>query len=221
MIRASPPEGTTQQTTFPITLIVSRGKEQVKVPNEKGKPQADAILDLHNAGLRYGLSQMASSEPAGTVIAQSPAAGTKVAKRTVVTLTIAIGVPVPDVVGATQLTAKNQLAAAGLTVSVETEIVHDPGENLPGPGAEPVRRGRSGAQGDDGHDHGRPVHGRGNDDDDDVDHPAATTPAHDAGHDADHDAMRVAVLRGGRSSEHEVSLASGASVADGLRGAGP
>ncbi len=32
--------------------------------------------------------------------------------------------------------------------------------------------------------------------------------------------MRVAVLRGGRSSEHEVSLRSGASVAEGLREAG-
>jgi D-alanine-D-alanine ligase len=32
--------------------------------------------------------------------------------------------------------------------------------------------------------------------------------------------MRVAVLRGGRSSEHEVSLRSGTSVADGLAGAG-
>jgi D-alanine-D-alanine ligase len=33
-------------------------------------------------------------------------------------------------------------------------------------------------------------------------------------------AQRVAVLAGGRSSEHEVSLASGASVAAGLRAAG-
>ena len=32
--------------------------------------------------------------------------------------------------------------------------------------------------------------------------------------------MKVAVLSGGRSSEHEVSLRSGASVADGLRAAG-
>ena len=32
--------------------------------------------------------------------------------------------------------------------------------------------------------------------------------------------MRVAVLSGGRSSEHEVSLRSGAAVADGLRAAG-
>jgi D-alanine-D-alanine ligase len=32
--------------------------------------------------------------------------------------------------------------------------------------------------------------------------------------------MRVAVLSGGRSSEHEVSLDSGASVAEGLREAG-
>ena len=32
--------------------------------------------------------------------------------------------------------------------------------------------------------------------------------------------MRVAVLRGGRSSEHPVSLRSGAAVAEGLRAAG-
>src|SRR5881398_3404975 len=32
--------------------------------------------------------------------------------------------------------------------------------------------------------------------------------------------MRVAVLSGGRSSEHEISLESGASVAEGLRSAG-
>lgn len=32
--------------------------------------------------------------------------------------------------------------------------------------------------------------------------------------------MRVAVLQGGRSSEHDVSLASGAAVAAGLRAAG-
>ena len=32
--------------------------------------------------------------------------------------------------------------------------------------------------------------------------------------------MRVAVLAGGRSSEHEISLASAASIGDGLREAG-
>src|SRR5918999_6520481 len=32
--------------------------------------------------------------------------------------------------------------------------------------------------------------------------------------------MKIAVLRGGRSSEHEVSLRSGESVAEGLRAAG-
>ena len=32
--------------------------------------------------------------------------------------------------------------------------------------------------------------------------------------------MRVAVLSGGRSSEHQISLDSGASVAEGLRAAG-
>ena len=32
--------------------------------------------------------------------------------------------------------------------------------------------------------------------------------------------MKVAVLKGGRSSEHEISLQSGGSVAEGLRTAG-
>jgi D-alanine-D-alanine ligase len=37
---------------------------------------------------------------------------------------------------------------------------------------------------------------------------------------ASHDPLRVAVLAGGRSSEHEVSLSSGAAVSDGLSAAG-
>src|SRR4029079_7179142 len=40
------------------------------------------------------------------------------------------------------------------------------------------------------------------------------------GDDRNGDAVRIAVIRGGRSSEHEVSLRSGASVAEGLRAAG-
>ena len=40
------------------------------------------------------------------------------------------------------------------------------------------------------------------------------------GDDRSIDAVRVAVIRGGRSSEHQVSLRSGAAVAEGLRAAG-
>src|SRR5204863_4851167 len=75
-----------------------------------------------------------------------------------------------------------------------------------------------GEAGDDGDDHGRPLHrpAAADDDDraaaDDGHHPAR----HDRHHPDDRDAMtrrrRVAVLMGGRSSEHPISVASAQSV---------
>ncbi len=75
------------------------------MPDEVGKIQSDAILDLRNAGLRYGLAQQASDQDPGTVLSQTPTAGTHVPLNSVVTLTVAAQVTVPDVTGLTQLTA--------------------------------------------------------------------------------------------------------------------
>src|SRR6201999_1455125 len=88
--------------------------------------------------------------------------------------------------------------------------------------------GRDGEEEHPGDDRGRPLRGADSDHDDDHGQPGHD---HDYVHvdDADqrrsHDAdtvstVRVAVLGGGRSSEHEVSLASAGSVRSGLEEAG-
>ncbi len=130
VISVSPQEGQNVATTFPITLTVSKGAQKVQVPDETGKTQGDAIHDLQNADLRYGLTQQPSSEAPGTVLAQTPTAGTHVPKHTIVTLTIATTVDVPDVTGLTQLTARTQLKNAGFAVSVTTVDTSDKGQNF-------------------------------------------------------------------------------------------
>jgi eukaryotic-like serine/threonine-protein kinase len=130
VISVSPAEGQNVPTSFTITLTVSKGAEKVLVPDETGKTQSDAILDLHNAGLRYGLSQQASSEAPGTVLSQTPVSGTHVPKNAVVTLTVATTVDVPDVTGLTQLTARTQLKNAGFVASVTTVATSDKSQSF-------------------------------------------------------------------------------------------
>src|SRR6202008_4240004 len=74
------------------------------------------------------------------------------------------------------------------------------------PAAEPERR-NAGDEGHHGHDHDRPVLARPGDDHVDDDVGAAASTVSSAG-----GRGRVAVLAGGRSSEHEISLASARSV---------
>jgi beta-lactam-binding protein with PASTA domain/tRNA A-37 threonylcarbamoyl transferase component Bud32 len=130
VIGTDPRSGTTVSTAQLLSLIISRGTQRVPVPDETGKTQSEAIHDLQNAGLKYTLAQMASSEAPGTVLSQSPKGPTPVPKGTVVTLTVASEVSVPDVTGLTQFTARTQLKNAGYAVVVETTDVSDKGQNL-------------------------------------------------------------------------------------------
>ena len=104
-----------------ITLYVSKGKDQVAVPALKGKDQETAAKLLSEKELSIGeVSQEYSSEPAGTVIAQSISEGTKVDKGTTVNITVSQGEEpkpkptVPNIVGNSAGNAKNALLNMGL-----------------------------------------------------------------------------------------------------------
>ncbi len=104
-----------------ITLYVSKGKDQVAVPVLKGKDQETAAKLLSEKELSIGeVSQEYSSEPAGTVIAQSISEGTKVDKGTAVNITVSQGEEpkpkptVPNIVGNSVGNAKNALLNMGL-----------------------------------------------------------------------------------------------------------
>jgi serine/threonine-protein kinase len=105
--------------------------KQVAVPDLVGMTEAGAANALEQAGLKVGrvVSVQTDEGPAGTVVAQDPAAGEEVAEGELVALTLSSGASpsppatsdVPDVVGSTQAEAEQALNAAGFAVVVVNE----------------------------------------------------------------------------------------------------
>src|SRR5881275_1474997 len=128
VISESPPAGTKVASGSPVNLVVSSGPAQIAVPNVVGQTQAAAASAITGAGLTVGAVTMQSSSTvaAGSVISESPPAGTKVASGSAVNLVVSTGstgtsqVAVPDVVGQTQAAAASAITGAGLTVGAVT-----------------------------------------------------------------------------------------------------
>jgi eukaryotic-like serine/threonine-protein kinase len=97
-----PQGGTEAEQGSEVIIVVSRGEEQVTVPNVVGDPRGVAEQRLRNNELEVGLvtEREDPAEP-GTVLEQSPAAGEKVDPGTAVNLIVSAGpgtVAVPNVV---------------------------------------------------------------------------------------------------------------------------
>src|SRR4029079_13080919 len=93
-----------------IALTVSTGLPHVSVPDVVGLTQAAATAAITSAQLVLGTVSTASSMtvPAGSVISQSPIAGSDVVVGSTIALTVSTGLPhvsAPDVVGLTQAAA--------------------------------------------------------------------------------------------------------------------
>src|SRR5437588_6962259 len=101
----------------------------VPVPNVVGQTQAAATSAISSAGLtaRTVTQQSSTTVASGSVISESPAAGTSVASASAVNLVVSSGAPaptqvaVPNVVGQTQAAATSALSAAALTVGTVTQ----------------------------------------------------------------------------------------------------
>jgi len=96
------------------------------VPNVVGQAQAAASTAIADAGLTVGTVTQAASATvvSGDVVSETPAAGTRVASGSAVSLVISTGpalVSVPNVVGDTQAAAATAITAAGLTVGNVTQ----------------------------------------------------------------------------------------------------
>jgi serine/threonine-protein kinase len=97
-----------------------------KVPDMTGMTEKKAAATLAEAGLKTGkITKVQGTEPEGTVVSQTPAAGEKVAEGSAVDLEVAgkpqptaTPVAVPDVVGSSQAAAAATLADAGFEVVV-------------------------------------------------------------------------------------------------------
>jgi beta-lactam-binding protein with PASTA domain len=97
-----------------VTLTVSSEGAEV-VPDVTGDSAAAAVKALQAKGFDAQTRTIISKKKTGTVLSQNPAAGSKVARGSTVTITISRGlVTVPDTVGQTRDTAVAAVRAAGL-----------------------------------------------------------------------------------------------------------
>jgi eukaryotic-like serine/threonine-protein kinase len=133
VIETSPPEGTTTRKGTTVTLVVSRGKEKITVPDVVGRPRDEAERALQDAGLQASVREEESEDAdPGTVLRQDPAAGTQLAKGKTVALVVAkapADVPVPGVLDATEADAVQALKDAGFKVKTEEASVETPDED--------------------------------------------------------------------------------------------
>ena len=108
-------------TTTATTATTKATTPTVAVPDVKGKAQPEAGGAIEAAGLVPDTFPVQASDPSGTVVAQDPAAGTKIAAGKSVHLDVSTGngtqpaVTIPTVTGATAADARAKLWAAKLT----------------------------------------------------------------------------------------------------------
>jgi serine/threonine-protein kinase len=92
VISISPKEGSTVPLDSKVTIRYATGKSDV--PDFEGLTRGAAIRQARDAGFGEPVfSQRESSQPAGTVIAQSPDAGASVDRDTTIRLTLATSPP--------------------------------------------------------------------------------------------------------------------------------
>ncbi|MDQ2911325.1 MAG: PASTA domain-containing protein [Actinomycetota bacterium] len=103
----------------------------VTAPDVTGQPQEDAQRQLNSAGLKAGLVYVPSDQPEGTVVSQSPDAGTTQKRGTRIQLNVSLGPSpgeqraVPDVLGKDPAAAKTELESAGFKAQTLPQGVSD------------------------------------------------------------------------------------------------
>ena len=100
-----------------VTLTVSAVQTEA-VPNVVGQREAAAVSALQSKGFRVQTASVASKQPTGTVLAQSPESGARAAHGSTVTVHVSRGlVTVPDTVGQSRADALAAIRGAGLKPS--------------------------------------------------------------------------------------------------------
>lgn len=109
-----------------VTLVVSKGKEQITLPNLKDLRFADAQDQLIKLGFKVSfVEDFSNTVDTGKVIKQSVWAGNKADKGSIIVLTVSKGpdlVIVPNIKGMTLEKAKQTLTAAGLRLVTEIKF---------------------------------------------------------------------------------------------------
>jgi eukaryotic-like serine/threonine-protein kinase len=116
-----------------VRVNVMAGPVTATVPNVVGMTLSAATTALHDRGFNVNVANtVSSSQPANTVVSQSPQPNSSATKGATVNITLSSGPPqvqVPDVVGYTSQQAIQTLESAGFKVSQQTLSVSDPSQN--------------------------------------------------------------------------------------------
>jgi beta-lactam-binding protein with PASTA domain/serine/threonine protein kinase len=122
VISSDPQSGTQLKRGDTVTVVTSDGKAPIQVPDLAGKNINDVRNELAGLGLQAQERYKDSDQPADTVIAQSPKAGTGAARDDVVTLDVSKGPPlvtVPDLTNQPCRQAEATLKGLGLNVKID------------------------------------------------------------------------------------------------------
>ncbi|WP_433184710.1 Stk1 family PASTA domain-containing Ser/Thr kinase [Actinoallomurus sp. CA-150999] len=114
-----PAAGTEVKKGTLLTLILSRGKQPVRIPDVKNATADAAKQQLQQVGLTVDgdvAKQSSTTVPNGSVIKTRPAAGTMQSPDDPVTLVVSKGMQMPNLVNLNRDKAAQKLAPLGLTV---------------------------------------------------------------------------------------------------------
>lgn len=121
-------EGMKIKENYPLEVIISKGKEDIKVPNLIGRYAIEAGVILKDAGLNEGkvTEEYSDKVPAGEIIEQYPDADTPANMDDEVDYVVSLGkenkmAVMPSLIGLDLQTAKAKIINSGLTVGQVSE----------------------------------------------------------------------------------------------------
>lgn len=125
IIETSPKAGTLRMKNADIDLVVSKGVEEVEVPDFIGQKYEQVRENLEEEFKKVNVEEEYSERPAGEIIAQDPTSGTKVVMaNTEITITISKGkdlVTVADLKGFNSSAIASYEQTSGLKIHVAGE----------------------------------------------------------------------------------------------------
>ena len=135
IIRQTPEGGDETKPGRKVYLIISGGREMVMIPNLVGVPLKDARIILVRANLDLGKQTMEfnDSMPSGSILRQSPPAGSKISTAQKIDIIVSNGsqagkVAVPNLVGLSELQALVQLGNAKLGIGKRNPVLLTEGQ---------------------------------------------------------------------------------------------
>ncbi|GAA1627614.1 Stk1 family PASTA domain-containing Ser/Thr kinase [Actinoplanes couchii] len=139
VVSTDPKAGTELKPGETVTLVLSKGKPPITVPDVVGKNINEARQLLGQAGLSAAEEYEESTKPADEVLSQTPKAGTGAEKSTQVTLKVSKGpqqITLPDVTNQRCQDAAAQLQQQGLQVQLNGDQNQTARQMNPPPGSQ-------------------------------------------------------------------------------------